>query len=249
MGRLADTMAAAGAKNILLMPWGACHEGFIKPALPPVSHDFDIIFIGSDNGGRNPFTPLARAGRERRKMVSMLQKRYGKRFGLFGRNWQGHPSWQGPTPYDAQVDTARRARLQVGGFPGSYATYYTSDRFFIALASGVPLLDFSVRRIDALAQVGTHWLPYDSHASLITGIDAALALGDATLTKMGTEARQAVVERGTIELRMGETVAIARTLAECRQRKTAMPPPDRACFHAQVDQKSEWPWSVKAWCG
>jgi hypothetical protein len=249
MGHLAETMEAAGAKNILLMPWGACQERFIKPAIPPRSYDFDIIFIGSDNGGRNPFTPLARAGRKRRKMVSMLEKRYGKRFGLFGRNWQGRPSWQGPIPYAAQVDTARRSRLQAGGFPGSYATYYTSDRFYIALASGVPQLDFSVERIESLVQVGTHWLPYSSHASLLKRIDSTLALGDPTLTEMGIGARQAVAERGTIECRMNETIAIATTLAESRRRKKVMPPPDRTCFHPLVDQKSEWRWSVKAWRG
>jgi hypothetical protein len=250
MGYMAQGLERRGSRNIALMPHGVCQERFVKPFdAAPVSKEFDVVFIGSNNGGRNPFSTVSRGARRRRAMVSALQKRYGKRFALFGRHWQGHPSWQGPVPFAEQVNTARRARVQVGGFPSSGATYYASDRPYIAMASGVPFLDFMVDRLGSLAEPHRHFFPYAGLAGLIARTDELLDKPQATLDAIGAETREMIVGGHTHYHRAREMLDIARRLAEHRARGEVMAPPLLQCFHPGIDPRAELPWAVGHWLG
>ncbi len=249
MGYMADALIAQGARNVLLMPNGACQLRFSAPVAPVASPAFDVVFIGSNNGGRNPFTRLSRSGRLRAEMVRQLTRRYGRRFGLFGLRWEGQPAWQGPVAYAEQHRAAARGRLQLGGFPGSVAPYYTSDRFYIAMASGVPLLDYRVPRVDRLATPDVHWRGYDSVPSLLRQVDRALDEPPEALQAAGRRARDYVLGAHTHAHRTREMVDILQALLEARRLGRPMPPPRLRCFAPGVDPAAEAPFAVRGWTG
>jgi hypothetical protein len=249
MGYMADRFVAVGGRNVLLMPHGVCQLRFGQAAMAPSTAEFDVTFIGSNNSGRNPFSPLGRAGRQRLQMVQALESRYGKRFGLFGLNWEGRRSWQGPIPFRQQHQTAARGRIQVGGYPGSLATYYLSDRPYIAMASGIPFVDFAVDGVDRLAEPGTHWNLYADQASMQALIDRMLESGESELAAMGQRAREYVLGSQTQAHRAAEMVDIARELARARAAGEAAAVPHLRCFHGGVVAQREARWASRGWVG
>lgn len=69
------------------------------------------------------------------------------RFGLFGNGWD-LPCAQGPTPFNEQQNTFRRGRVLVGGNPYSFSDYYSSNRIFFEISSGIPTVELEVPRLD-----------------------------------------------------------------------------------------------------
>ena len=163
MGELADHVARFTTAPILLSPLASCQVRF--PALPPIDQDytpeFDVIFIGSRNASRNPFRPYHHFGQQRERLVNGLTKRFGRRFAVFGKGWDHHPSNPGPIPFGQQAKTARRGRVIVGGVPYSNARYYASNRPFIQMTSGVPVVDTPVPGVETLLRPGEHWFLAD----------------------------------------------------------------------------------------
>lgn len=249
MGHLASTLVRSGARNLVLMPWGVCQERFIKPSAQPRTIEFDVVFIGRNHGGRNPFAPLSHAGRHRRAMVLALERRYGKRFGLFGPGWEGYQHWQGPIPFDSQQQIMRNSRIQVGGFPGSYATYYTSDRPYIAMASGTPFLDCMVPGMDKLMAPNKHWIPYRDIPDMLIQVDRMLARPQEELDAMGAQARAFVLNGHTLAHRAEEMISIVRSLQIARNAGCVAEPPLLRCFHPEVDPIQEIPQAVRNWRG
>ena len=251
MGYMAQTAASAGAKNVVLMPNGCCQVrfGLNNAPLPESSPEFDLIFIGSNNGGRNPFNHLSISGRLRSLMVDRLERRYGRRFVLYGHNWKNHPSWQGPIPYNDQVSAMRRSRLVIGGFPGVRVPYYTSDRFFNSLVSGKPFLDFRVPRVDRLLVAGEDWYPYEDIEGLMRLIDRLLDADQAELKNKAQACRNTVLARHTQYHRCRDMLAIANRLREYRARGLDIGPQLPDCFHDQVVTAEELPFAVLNWRG
>jgi hypothetical protein len=158
MGYLARQLTGWGSRNLVLMPNGCCQVRFsLRESAAASQPEFDLAFVGSRIRSRNPFSHFYWASRRRVEFVEAATKRYGKRFGLFGAGWEGNPSWQGPIAYAAQHDAYRRAAVAVGGVPNASHDYYTSDRVFIAVASGVPFVDYWVPGVERLLEPGRDW--------------------------------------------------------------------------------------------
>src|ERR1017187_2078685 len=100
IGYVGRQLIASGSKNLVLMPNGCCQVRFSsrRPGVlaPP---EFDLAFVGSRIRSRNPLSHFYWVSRKRVDFVKAATKRYGKRFGLFGKGWEGNPSWQGPIAY------------------------------------------------------------------------------------------------------------------------------------------------------
>ena len=63
----------------------------------------------------------------------------------------------GPVPYASQHRAYRSAAVALGGMPNGYHDYYTSDRVFIAVASGVPLVNHWVNGVDRILEPNRDW--------------------------------------------------------------------------------------------
>jgi len=248
MGHIAQKVVSAGANNVLLMPQGCCQVRFRSENSTQFEKpEYDIVFIGSLIFSRNPFSPLFRSGRARIEMVKLLQRRYGKRFALFGKNWGGFSSWRGSIEYDRQIATYRKARLIVGGYPNIFADYYMSDRPFIAMMSGVPFLDHKVPRIDRIFKDGKHLYLYNDFNSMISLIDMLLKEDQSILRQRAKETALLIQEKHTQYQRVREMIKIAGSLRVGKLNKKKVPPPIFSFFLPDTDQASERKYSILKW--
>jgi spore maturation protein CgeB len=55
------------------------------------------------------------------------------------------------------LEVIARAAVVVGGYPHSHEPYYLSDRPFISMRSGRPVVDLRVEGVDSLLQPGREW--------------------------------------------------------------------------------------------
>jgi len=159
MGKAADKMSKWGAKNIILSPLGMCQVRFKAERVDLTKHKFnyDVVFIGSNNGNRlfNPISKHWWGAKKRQQLVTALYQKFGNKFGLFGNGWN-LPCSKGPIPFDQQQNIFRQGKIIVGGNPYSHSDYYSSNRLFNEIASGIPTVELYVPRLDKLFRNNDH---------------------------------------------------------------------------------------------
>ncbi|MGA3286508.1 MAG: glycosyltransferase [Bacteroidota bacterium] len=160
MGRAADKMIKWGARNVVFSPHGMCQVRFKANSVNIHKHnfDFDVVFVGNNNGGIRLFNPISKywlGAKHRQQLVKKLFKRFGNRFGLFGNGWD-YTCVQGPIPFEQQQTAFRRGKVVVGGNPYSYSDYYSSNRPFFEISSGVPTVELVVPRLDRVLRNNDH---------------------------------------------------------------------------------------------
>ena len=248
MGYLARQLAAAGGKNLVLMTNGCCQVRFGSP--PPVvaQPEFDLAFVGNRMISRNPLNHFYWVARKRVEFVSALTRRYGRRFGLFGKGWDGNASWQGPIAYNKQHDAYRRSAVALGGMPNAYHDYYTSDRPFIAIASGVPLVDHWVRGVDRILEPTKDCYLFKDLGEMFRTCDSLLELSCEERNAMGGEARRRILANHTQYHRCVEMVDIVKSLAAARAGGYAAQSPQLK-FLQPTAHGELYPLAVTEWCG
>lgn len=205
MGQAADAMQRWGAKNVVLTPNSLCPVRFKSYQTDPVKHrfDFDVVMIGSRNAmGRNPLFWHITAPRVRRKIAEALTRRFGKRLGLFGHHWDGFVSAQGPCSFDTQQETFRRGRIIVGGNPYSYCDYYSSNRLFFEVASGIPTVELRVPHLDKIFRDGDQVYFADSVDDIVAKCEWLLKQDPVELYDKASRAAAEVAEKHTQYHRM-----------------------------------------------
>lgn len=159
MGKAVHKMIKWGAKNVVLAPNSMCQVRFKSHSVEIENHkfDFDVVFVGSHNANRifNPISQHWLAAKKREKLVKALHNEFGNKFGLFGEGWN-YTCSQGPIPFDQQQNTFRRGRILVGGNPYSNSDYYSSNRVFFEISSGIPTVELSVPRLDKILRNNDH---------------------------------------------------------------------------------------------
>ena len=251
MGYLAKHLARRGARNLVLMPNGCCQVRFSeKLDQTRYAPDFDVVFIGNNaTYSSNVFSQFFWTTRRRREFVALVTKRYGRRFGLFGDGWAGNPSWQGPIHYDRQHHAYRRGAVALGGMPGAYHDYYTSDRVFIAIASGIPFVDYAVAGVDLLLRPGRDWWLATDISGMIRCCDNLLSRSEQGRLHMGSSARERVLRSHTQYHRCREMVSIVRELRVARFRGARATEPRLSFIFPGKNRSSiDFP-AVVAWDG
>ncbi len=250
MGYLAEQLKQWGSRNLVLMPNGCCQVRFSsEPATSETEQEFDVAFVGSRMHSRNPAGHFFWVGRKRLEFVAAFTKRYGKRFGLFGKGWEENASWQGPIPYARQHEAYWRAAVAVGGMPNANHDYYTSDRPFIAIASGVPLVDYAVKGVERILIPGLEWWPADSISSLIRECDKLLDLPHSERIRLGHLARERILGSHTQYHRCREMIDIVGALRAARLSGRTLPEPKLNFLTPCKNRECIQPRAVVAWKG
>lgn len=99
--------------------------------------EFDVVLVGNYAASRIPLKTMPGAV-WRRRIVKMLERKLGRRFGVFGYGWNG-PCAQGPIPHDRQGEAYARSRSSIG-VNNLSAAYYFSDRLPVSLTCGAVTL-------------------------------------------------------------------------------------------------------------
>lgn len=248
VGGVGRGLVRGGARRVTLMPNGYCQARFDTDLDPAgYSPDFDVVMIGNKIRCLNPSHSMFYACLQRQRQVRALQKRYGRRFGLFGLGWDGWESAQGPIPYHRQVDICRRARVVVGAFPHSGLDYYTSDRDMIALRSGIPFVEYHIPRTDRLFVDGDTWHLFKTLPEMLQIIDRLLALDDGERLAMGTAAAAGMVARHSQYHRMRLMMEIIGQVRRADLEGRPAPLPCFDFFAPGVRLEGEWPYAALGW--
>jgi hypothetical protein len=217
MGRAAQKMKKWGAKRIVYCPNGICQVRFNGGAVNPANNqfDFDIVFIGSKNIPRYPNVVSKHwwAGRQRIALVNALHRRYGSKFGLFGKGWDARIS-QGPIAFNEQLATLRRSRIVVGGNPYSFSDYYSSNRIFMEVASGIPTVEIAVPRLDKVLRNNDHVYYAKDFNDIISTCDRLLNLDHCPLYMKAGAAADYVKKQHTQYHRMKFKLETAKRFIE-----------------------------------
>ncbi len=206
MGKAADKMMRWGAKCVVYVPNSLCPVRFTNHSIDPTAHkfDFDVVMVGSRNHGvwYHPFSRNFKMAKIRTQMVKALCDHFGRRFGLFGRGWDGMISNQGPAPFDEQQKYFQRGRVLVGGNPYSFSDYYSSNRVFFEIASGVPTVELKVNRLDKVLRDGDQVYFADNVEGIVAKCEELLKQDPVTLYAKAARAAKEIVERHTQYHRM-----------------------------------------------
>lgn len=250
MGHLARQLAHQGAYNLVLMPHGCCQVRFCAMVgQSRYSPDFDVVFVGSNKSSRNPLSRFFWTRQRRREFVAVMTKRYGGRFGLFGRGWTRNPSWQGPIPYERQHSAYRRGAVAVGGISIGYHDYYTSDRPFIAIASGVPFVDYWVAGVHLLLRPERDWWLAPDTQGMIRWCDHLLSLPDEERLRLGACAREHILKSHTQYHRCREMIDIVRDVRTARSRGARAARPQLSFLGQETNPSSAYPAAIVNWLG
>lgn len=225
MGYLAAQLRTHGAKNLVLMPNGICQVRFQFVPEPNLNPEFDVVFIGSRVHARNPLGHYFWTSRNRTRFVDALARRYGRKFGLFGKGWNGYDCWQGACNYADQHRVYRRGRVAVGGMPNGYHDYYMSDRVVIGLGSGVPFVDFHVQGVEKIYPDGQAWWLARNIPDYIRNIDQLLARDPSALLPQSMATAQDIFARHTSYHRTLNTLNIVASLRTARAQSIPAGPP------------------------
>ena len=238
MGKGAEKMRRWGAKRVVLTPNSLCPVRFKAYAIDPQTHrfDFDVVMIGSRNGGGlNPLNTFFWRAKERERLVRALSNHFGVRFGLFGNGWGNLVGAQGPCAFDTQQLTMQRGRVVVGGNPYTDSDYYSSNRLFFEVASGIPTVEFCVNRLDRVVRDGDHVYFADSVDDVIANVERLLKEDPDVLYAKSAAAAKEMVEHHTQYHRMKFKLSCA--LEYMRKGSDFIPPFD--FFLPEVDVESE----------
>ena len=248
MGRCAHYLSRNAIRYIVFCPHGFCQKRFLlSPPELTTKRLFDISFVGSRNISKNPLSTLFQTGRRRQGLVSLLQKDFGTRFALFGRGWDGFPSWQGPVAYANQIQAIRKSELFFGGYPGSTQLLYQSDRPWIALISGVPFVDWDVPGLSWMLQVGEDWYPVSTSSQLINQIKFLLSQDQKLLQEKAHLAAMRAASRHSQYHRMHFMVRTASLRWVARDTRKTSPLPPFDFFLPEVDIQKILPQILVGW--
>ncbi|WKJ90122.1 hypothetical protein QZJ86_19245 [Methylomonas montana] len=139
-GYLADMAHSAGAKKIRFALHSYDSHRFGTPWQPTTTRRYDAIMIANlPCLKRIPWLHVP-GGRSRKNTARGLYKFLGDRFAVYGGDlgWQGEPYCKGKIRYDEQGTAIRDAWMSVNWGQYDGIAMYTSDRFPISLACGVP---------------------------------------------------------------------------------------------------------------
>jgi spore maturation protein CgeB len=132
--------------------------------------------------------------------------------------------------------------------PYSYNDYYTSDRVFIAVASGVPFVDHWVPGVDRILEPGRDWWLAHDQREMFSLCDKVLEMTDGERSQSGQQAREGVLAHHTQYHRCAEMVEIVRSLRDAHQagRRAAVP---QLRFLAKAFPGATSPESIVGWEG
>ena len=243
MGKAADKMKKWGAKNIVYTPNSMCQVRFDAHQINYELHnfDFDVVFVGSNNSARfNPLSNHWKASVQREKFVKALYKKYGNRLGLFGNGWD-LPCAQGFTPFNKQQETFQKGRIIVGGNPYSLSDYYSSNRIFFEISSGIPTVELSVNRLNKVLRNGDHCYFEDSIEEVVYRCEQLLKEDPKMLYSKAAKAGKYVQENHTQYHRMKFKIdTIKRYIANENKLDVKFP-----FFLPEVDVKKEYKFAIR----
>ena len=255
MGNISDYLVNKGARNVVFLPHAFCPMHFPDWDSEYVNEKKYGIVMLCSNGSMVSRFPLRAFNNtfRRRALVWRLHKHFGNNFSLFGRGWGGLSSC-GTIPFKDQVNIYRMGKVVIDApAPVINTTYYSSDRAFFMLGSGVPLIHFHTPRFEKMLRA-------DEHAFYANNSEDAVQVGEKllTLTEDQLHARRKTIisfikKHHLIDHRIDTILSTAEAIKNVRDGKmsaaSALNLIRMRHFLPEVDLREEHKYAVANWIG
>lgn len=204
-----------GATRIELLPLAFSNYQFPHWRNPiSLNPDFDVVMVGSlCVQKRRPISTLTHL-RYRHDTANRLWKRYGKRFGLFGAGWKGHPAWQGEVDFKDQLNVYKNSKICVDARPPAVADYYASNRPFFIAGAGATMVQYYMPHIDEMFREGKDSHFVYSPRGLVNVCDTLIDRSRAELIRQGQETQQFIQQHHTTDKRVDTIISYVQHLRE-----------------------------------
>jgi hypothetical protein len=213
MGICGDKIKKWTNGSVILCPNSMCQVRFNANSIDINNHKFkyDVVFIGSKNS-KSFFNPISNhwwARKDREKLVKALASTFGRNLGLFGHGWD-YSCAQGPIPFNSQQEVFKTGKIVVGGNPYSKADYYSSNRLFFEVSSGIPTLELSVPRLNKILRDDEHVYFSDDIDLLIENAKKVLKMPPEELYSNAAQAANYISSKHTQYHRMKFKITTAK---------------------------------------
>ncbi|MDD4914425.1 MAG: hypothetical protein PHW13_05230 [Methylococcales bacterium] len=140
VGYLARLVREAGGKKIRFAKHSYDTRRFGADWRPTLSRSLDAVMIANLTCLKRIPWLFMPGGRKRQQTAHAFYRQLGERFAVYGggQGWQDAPFCKGPVAYHRQGEVIRDAWMSVNWGQFDEIAMYTSDRFPISLACGVP---------------------------------------------------------------------------------------------------------------
>lgn len=124
----------AGSRDARWTPSVFNPHDFGSRPISKTPREYDVVMIANESSSRLPLMSMP-GSHGRVRLVQALERRFGRRFAIYGSGWRG-PSAKGPLDYLDQEQVVRSAWVSTGWDHYPLEARFFSDRLPIALASG-----------------------------------------------------------------------------------------------------------------
>lgn len=254
MGGIASELVSLGARNVVFLPHAFCPQHFRLPEkFPEAEKEFDAVFLGS-------YAPIFgfrvwlayRRGFARKLTVKELTRKFGSRFGLFGRGWSG-VSARGLVPFKQQLDVFRQSKTAVDVPAQIDDTYYASDRPFFIAGSGTPLVMRYVDRFDKILKPERDVYFAKTIKEIPEVCERVAGLPNEVLKHRFEETLSLIKARHMIDNRVDTIISTAEAILKHRRGKLTLAQALRNLrlwhFLPEVDLEVERKYAIANWVG
>ncbi|GAB4405691.1 MAG: hypothetical protein OHK0053_31720 [Microscillaceae bacterium] len=137
LGLFADLAREAGARRVYFAPHNFETVRSGSPWEPTLQREYDLVMIANALGYVKVPGRFFPGSQRRRELGKKLSERFGKRFALYGKGWDGLEASRGMLPFDQQEQAIRSAWLSINWDHFDQVPFYFSNRLPISLAAGV----------------------------------------------------------------------------------------------------------------
>ena len=254
MGDIADFLAKRGAKNIVFVPHGFLPNSFPDWEMLPIDDKkHDITMVGS-RSSMITCRPLMAAPNayKRSCVVTMLRRRFGQAFSIFGNGWPSSIS-SGSISYFDQVRLFAESRAVVDSPAPLKEVYYGSDRPFFILGSGSPLVHFHTPRFEKLLRPDEHAFYCHHLRDVVPVCERIIKLPADVLAEHARKTRRFVKGRHLLDHRIDTIVSAAEAILSHRRGESSSVEALRAVrmhhFLPEVDLEAEYECCTRNWVG
>lgn len=223
-GPILGTLHRAGVSEVRFAPSTASGSRFLPLWNPGTAKMHDILLVGNHVSSRIPFKTLPGA-RRRATLVRAFERRFGKRFAVYGDGWTG-PSARGKCAFDLQQQLNTSSRIVIGVNNSTYP-YVFSNRLPIALACGAPVLYGKNPGFDKVFGRQLAGRFFESIPDALALAEDMLASDDATLLAESTANRSFFEKNLTTELVARHVLLETVASAETHERSPRLEPEER----------------------
>lgn len=254
-GWMARYLLRNGARNYVVHPNAYCDTQFKKGNVGVEPNKFDVVMSANAAMSFRPgyFLNAVIRCSQRRSQARILYNEFGERFGLFGSGWQGHPASRGWLEFNNQLAVYRSSRIVVDAHPPIREPYYTSDRVFFMLGSGVPLIQYSQPRLDKIFKDGEHCYYVCSSRDLPAVCKKIFETPEEELKRRSEQTLRLLADRHTPEKRSDTIISVAEALIAFRKGEISLEESKRHLrlwhFLPDVDMEDEINYAVEGWVG